>query len=573
MNKIQLQICFLPTFLFIIATSGLTIDKKTNVIMLFVDDLGYGDLGFTGHPTTKTPNLDKLAKNGKILSNFYSAYPVCSASRASLMTGRQPDRIGVPGVFGPTVNVGLPLNETTLGDQFKKAGYATAIMGKWHLGQRQMFLPGSRGFDTYLGIPYSDDMGGGRATPCNNYKSEQESVEARKTSNAIVTKAKSENEWYHEYCSAGFCDENDKISNEDPAGTYLPLVYQTHDTHDHSLNTTVLEQPLDFTTLDEKYNNFVKDFITKHKDSPFFLYMPFSHVHTTNTLQPEQQYCGCDFKNKTSRGAFGDALAEVDWLVGNLIEQLQLLDLSENTLIMFTGDNGPWMVHNESAGSPGIFYGRSSGYWNVGKGSTWEGGVHEAAFAYWPGKIKPGTRTDQTISTMDIFPTISKLIGVDLPENVILDGKDMSDILFDENGGKSKHEFLYFYGGAKNACSLWKGPSAVRYKAYKAHFATGPGLSGCAGCEEKCYCKDPTNGSVDCTPLLFNILIDPSEAYPITDEPEIIAIIVKGLQQHLASFPAKPKLIPPPDGPGEGPNKYGVCCDRKRNCDCSGPLP
>lgn len=125
----------------------------------------------------------------------------------------------------------------------------------------------------------------------------------------------------------------------DPAGTYLPLVYQTRDTPDHSLNTTVLEQPLDFSTLDEKYNNFVKDFVTKHKDSPFFLYMPFSHVHTTNTLQPEEQYCGCDFKNKTSRGAFGDALAEVDWLVGNLIEQLELLGLSENTLIDKKRDN------------------------------------------------------------------------------------------------------------------------------------------------------------------------------------------------------------------------------------------
>ena len=140
---------------------------QPNIVMLFVDDLGYGDVGFNGHPTTNTPNIDQLAWNGKVLTTWYSGCPVCSCSRASLMTGRQWSRMGIPGVFGPTVSSGLPLNETTVADELSKAGYATGAAGKWHLGQRHAYLPAARGFDEYLGIPYSDDMGEARATPCN----------------------------------------------------------------------------------------------------------------------------------------------------------------------------------------------------------------------------------------------------------------------------------------------------------------------------------------------------------------------------------------------------------------------
>ena len=530
--------------------------ETPNVVVFFVDDLGYGDLGFTGHPTTKTPNLDSLAKNGKILSNFYSGFPVCTASRAALMTGRQPPRIGVPGVFGPTVNVGLPLNETTLAQQFKKKGYSTAVMGKWHLGQREMFLPGSRGFDSWLGIPYSDDMGGGRATPCANVQRPVHRVDGLRRHDG----------WYDDYCQDGWCHISDGKGN-DPAATYLPLVHQSHDPGG-ALNTTVLEQPLDFSKIGGKYNQFATEFISSNKDGPFFLYMPFSHVHTTNELQPEMQYCGCNFKNKTSRGAFGDALAEIDWIVGNVMDRIKSYGLEENTLVLFTGDNGPWMVRGSSAGSTGLFYGRSSGYWNVGKGSTWEGGIHEAAFAYWKGRIASGTTSEETVSAMDIFPTLSSLIGVELPEGVTMDGKDQSDVLFDKNGGKSKHEFLFFYG--LHGCQSWKGPPAVRYGPYKAHFSTTPGLSGCEGCTKKCYCEDPSDLEA-CKPLLFNVLEDPSEAYPL-DIPSVSREIVLGLRQELKLFHYG-KLTPPPDRPGEGPGTYGICCDRSKQCDCSGPLP
>lgn len=522
--------------------------RKPNFVMLFVDDLGYGDPGFTGHPTTHTPNIDRLAFGGKVLTSWYSGCPVCSGSRAALMTGRQYPRTGVPGVFSPVVNVGLPLNETTVAEQLKKANYTTGAVGKWHLGQRQVHLPGNRGFDYYLGIPYSDDMGQARATKCN---STQEGVAC-----GAATPDDGESWMRGAYEQHGYLHPRD-VASSDPGGGLLPLVYQEHKT------TRVLEQPLDFTHLAEKYNDFAVNFITKHKDVPFFLYMPFSHVHTTWANQPEKQYAGCAWKNTTRRGAFGDALAETDWIVGNVHKALQDNGIEENTLILFTGDNGPWMVQGLSGGSTGILYGRFSGYWNVGKGSTWEGGIREAAFAYWKGQIEPHSRTAEVVSSMDVFPTLSTLAGVPLPSGRVYDGRDMTGVLL-QPGGRSKHDFLFFYGG----CAA-RGPSAVRHGKWKAHFCTGPGLSSCAGCKILRYPD---------TPLLFDVERDPSEAAPLNPrggEPagaeakDAVARIKEAYATERATF-VYGKLVPEPDGPGEGPDRYAVCCDRARACDCDG---
>jgi len=521
--------------------------ENPNVVMFFVDDLGYGDLGFTGHPTTKTPNFDKMAYNGKILTSWYSGCPVCSGSRTALMTGRQYVRVGMPGVIGPTVNVGLPLNETTVADQMKKAGYRTGMCGKWHLGQREMFLPGSRGFDRYLGIPYSDDMGEARATPCTGTGGE-----------VGATAAGVDEELWASYREGGhLLPEDDVDKRADPAGNLLPLVHQDDG------NTTVLEQPLDFTTLAAKYKDFVVQFVEEaaQSEEPFFLYLPFSHVHTTASNQPEKQYAGCDFQNTTQRGKFGDALHEADWIAGSVMATIEKMGLAKNTLVLFSSDNGPWMVQGKSAGSPGLHYGRSSGYWNVGKGSTWEGGVREPAFAYWPGRIQAGTRSAEVVSSLDLLPTLSKIAGVPLPTNRVYDGKDMSDVLFDK--GPTKHDFLWLYQKAEP-----DGPSACRHGKYKAHWVTGPGLGGCTGCVTKKF--DP--------PLLFNIEEDPSEAYPLTengvqpDDPEIKAVLAAletAREQEKATMHYG-TLVAPPDGPGEGTNKYGVCCDRAKGCDCNG---
>jgi len=571
---------------------------RPNIIMFFVDDLGYGDTGFNGNTMTETPNIDRLAHSGKILSSWYSGCPVCSGSRTALMTGRQFTRVGVPGVFGDASSTGLPLNESTVADQLKRAGYKTAIMGKWHLGQRPMFLPGARGFDTYLGIPYSDDMGRARRTPCPGKTQVTEMMQASNFKYTIEDNVH------------GTLENLADLNSEDPSDL-VPLVFQSGGvsstpgaqtkTGAYAKNTTILEQPLDFTTIAPKYNQFVLNFIEASIAVPFFLYMPFSHVHTTANNQPEKQYAGCKFQNTTRRGTFGDALAEVDWIIGNVHAKLEQAGIEENTLIIFTGDNGPWMVQGLSGGSPGLLVGRYAGYWNTGKGSTWEGGIHEAAFAYWKAQITPGTRSAEVVSSLDLFPTASALAGVPLPTDRVYDGRDMSDVLLKPQG-KSKHEVLFFYGGAQGPT---RGPSAARMGCWKAHWGTGPGLSGCTlGAGQKGRCPSVYYPIDD--PLLFNVCLDPSEGIPLSgagsgtvkggghfnnsdpgptcgkpvsqDELDnVVTKLANAYRKEINTF-TWGELVQPDLLPGERNATVRICCDKDPfkappnnfSCDCDG---
>lgn len=278
---------------------------------------------------------------------------------------------------------------------------------------------------------------------------------------------------------------------------------------------------------------------------------------------------------------FGDALSEVDWIVGGVVSKLEETGIMNNTLILFTGDNGPWMVKGKSGGSEGLLVGRFSGYWNTGKGSTWEGGIHEAGFAHWAGTIPPFSRSSEVVSSLDLFPTASALAGLPLPEGVVYDGKDMSDVLLDRNGGQSKHEFLFFYGGAGNGrLGGEKGPTALRYGRYKAHWATGPGLGGCQNCSKKEYPD---------VPLLFDVWEDPSEAYPLVEDnkmptdPALAAVITKinAAYDHEQATFTWGRLESPPLLPGEAQGILGICCDAAKDgggvpsvkdatCDCNG---
>ncbi|CAB9527311.1 acetylgalactosamine-6-sulfatase [Seminavis robusta] len=517
---------------------------RPNFVLFFVDDLGYGDLGFTGHPTTSTPNIDRLAWNGKTLTTWYSGCALCSCSRAALMTGRQYPRTGIRQVLGTVDDLGLPLEEVTIAEQLKKVNYTTGIVGKWHLGQRLAYLPGNQGFDYYLGIPYSDDMGNGKQTSCPGNKAEDptEPVQEHLKGKPIPP------------------------PDGDYAAWYLPLLYQEHN------KTRIIEQPLDLTKLAQKYNRFATKFIEDNKDEPFFLYFPFNHVHTTSgnndkwDTMPNRQFASCELKNRTKRGAFGDALAEVDWMIGNVYETLQRLGLEENTMILWTSDNGPATPRRFDAGSYGIFSGEYAGYPWTGKASTWEGGIRMPAFAHWKGQIQPFSRSSQTISSMDVFPTFSHLAGVPLPSGIVLDGRDMADILLQENG-QSRHDFLFFYGFC-NGHWPRTGVTAVRHGPYKAHFCTSPGLG--AGHESMTvhYNKYP---------LLFNVEEDPSETFPICDgntlpenDPDARAAIERILRAYAmekATFEYG-KIPPLPPGPGEGKGHYGVCCNRSTNCSC-----
>ncbi|XP_062860428.1 arylsulfatase A [Trichomycterus rosablanca] len=379
-----------------------------NFVLLFADDLGFGDLGCSGHPTSLTPNLDRLAANGLRFTDFYSTSPVCSPSRASLLTGRYQTRSGIyPGVLYPGSRGGLPLNETTIAEVLKPLGYATAMMGKWHLGYgaNGTYLPTRQGFDHYLGIPYSHDMG-----PCHNLTCFPPDVKC------------------YGYCDVGVVT--------------VPLMH----------GETIKQQPVDFVQLEDAYSDFATDFISTaaQKHQPFFLYYPSHHTHYP-------QYAGWKSVNRTLRGPFGDSLLEFDSTVGNILQTLEKTGILNNTLVFFTADNGPELMRMSHGGNAGLL--------KCGKGTTYEGGMREPAIAYWSGIINPGV-THSLSSTLDILPTFAKLAGASLPK-VQLDGVDMTDILF--NHGPGQREAMFFYPVDP---SEKFGVFAVRMGRYKAHHYT-----------------------------------------------------------------------------------------------------
>ena len=354
-----------------------------NIIVIFCDDLGYGDLACFGHPTIATPHLDRMAAEGIKLTQFYSAAPVCTPSRAALLTGRLPMRSGMCSnkrrVLFPNSNGGLPANEVTLAEQLKFAGYATACIGKWHLGHHSQFLPTNNGFDYYFVIPYSNDMDRVNDSP----KGRQ-----------------------------AFNDPKIEYWN-------VPLMR----------NEEIIERPTNQTTITKRYTEEAIQFIKAHNDEPYILYLPPSMPHVP-------LFRSRKFENKSLRGLYGDIIEEIDWSVGQILETVRRSPAAENTVVFFTSDNGPWLIFNEQGGSAGLL--------RDGKGSTWEGGMREPALAWWPGTISAGTVSRELASTMDIYATASKLAGIALPQDRTMDSFDLLPVL---QGGKGKREALFYYRG------------------------------------------------------------------------------------------------------------------------------
>jgi arylsulfatase A-like enzyme len=361
---------------------------KPNVVIIFADDQGYGDLGVFGAKGFETPNLDRMAREGMKFTSFYSAQAVCSASRAALMTGCYPNRIGILGALGPAAKHGISDKETTIAELVKPLGYATAIFGKWHLGHHPQFLPTRHGFDEYFGLPYSNDM------------------------------------WpYHP--TAKFPD--------------LPLIEG-----ETIINPKVT--PKDQTQLTTWYTERAVKFIDKNKDKPFLLYVPHSMPHVP-------LYVSEKFKGKSKQGLYGDVIMEIDWSVGQILKTLKKHKLDENTLVIYTSDNGPWLSYGTHAGSAGPL--------REGKGTTWDGGQREPTIMRWPGKIPAGKVCGEVAATIDILPTVAKLTGAKLPSHKI-DGRDISPLLFGKAGAKSPHEAYYFYWA--------RHLQAVRSGKWKLHF-------------------------------------------------------------------------------------------------------
>ncbi|XP_070577434.1 arylsulfatase A-like isoform X1 [Ptychodera flava] len=478
---------------------------RPNILIVFADDLGYGDLSCYGHPTSESPNIDKLAAEGLLFTQFYSANSVCSPSRAALLTARLPPRTGVwPDVLRPSSTGGLPHSETTIAALLKPLGYTTGMVGKWHLGvgKNQTYLPSNHGFDSYYGIPYSTDM-----CPC------------------LKCFYPADPCW--DTCDTRF--------------TSCPIFQ----------NSTIVEQPADYTTIAQKYSMEGRNFIARNAKSgkPFFLYYATQHTHFPN-------FAGKQFRNSTRRGAFGDSLAELDWEVGQLLEELKLQNLEKNTFVFFTSDNGPSLFYQVRGGMAGLL--------KCGKGTTYEGGQRVPAIAYWPGKIQPG-RTRELASTLDLLPTIVNLVNGTLPE-VTLDGYDIRSILFQRS--KSPREvFYYFY----SQMSPKYGVYAIRYKQFKAHFYTqGYILSGLFNHDGDCR---PTAARTEQNPpLLFNLDEDPSEAYNLGNDPEytdVLNEIGEIKQQFEAGLVWRESEINKPKDPSVEPCCNPGCHPFPTCCSCT----
>ncbi len=364
--------------------------KMPNFIIIFTDDLGYGDLGVFGHPTIKTPNLDRMAYEGQKWTQFYVGKSVCTPSRAALLTGRLPIRSGMTSdtrrVLFPDSNGGLPPEEITIAAALKTMDYRTAAIGKWHLGHKSPFLPTDHGFDYYYGIPYSNDMDRVAELPGDWITSQI---------------AFAEEEFWEAY--------------------NVPLMR----------NDEIVERPADQRTITKRFTEETVAKIKEYKDEPFFIYLAHSMPHIPLFRSEE-------FKDASLAGIYGDVIEEIDWSVGRIIETLKEEGLDGNTLVIFTSDNGHWHIFETHGGFGGLLRGA--------KGGTFEGGMRVPTIFWWPGQIEPGIRMELG-TTMDLFPTFCKLADIKLPGDRLYDGYDISPVMFQTGAGQ--REDVFYYRGTK----------------------------------------------------------------------------------------------------------------------------
>jgi arylsulfatase A len=370
--------------------------EKPNIILIFADDLGYADIGSFGAKGFKTPHLDKMAAEGLRLTSFYTGCPVCSGSRAALLTGRHYQRVGVPAVMFPGNKNGLNPNEITIATLLRRHGYFCAIIGKWHLGHLPPYLPTKHGFHHYFGIPYSNDM---TIDPVN----------AKFAKDAVFREGKTE----------------DIVRKEGAVKNTVPLMR----------GEEVVEYPADQSTLTKRYAAEAVKLIKENKDKPFFIYMPHTMPHVP-------LYASAEFKKRTPT-VFGDVMEELDASVGTVLKAVKETGLSRKTLVIFTSDNG---AHQ---GSAAPLRGK--------KATVYEGGYRVPFVAWWEGKIPPGTSSDEVAATVDMLPTFAKLAGGGAPDDRPIDGKDIRPLLFGAPGAKSPHEhYVLLHGNGAVRSGKWK---------------------------------------------------------------------------------------------------------------------
>lgn len=431
-------------------------ENKPNVVIIFADDMGYGDLGCYGATQYRTPNIDNLANQGIRFTDFLVPSAVCTASRAGLMTGCYPNRVGLSGALNPHATKGLKPEEETIAEVFKKADYKTIAIGKWHLGHLEEFLPTNQGFDEYLGIPYSNDM------------------------------------WPFTYDNIRATNETHPRKASFPE---LPLIHNTKKVKEFKS----IEDQAQITTI---YTQKAVEFIKGNKENPFFLYLAHSMPHVPLAVSDK-------FMNKSNQGLYGDVMMEIDWSVGEVVKTLKECGLYENTLLIFTSDNGPWFNFGNHAGSAGGL--------REGKGTSWEGGNRVPCIMVWPNVIPKGEICNQLSSTIDILPTVSEILNVPL-EGHKIDGVNIYPLLTGDAGVSPRENFLYYYRD--------NNLEAVRLHNWKLVFphpgrtyeGFAPGQDGLPG---------QTNENFMFEGGLFDLRRDPGERYDVmVTYPEVLEILI-----------------------------------------------
>ena len=432
--------------LFVLGCNTPTVEQPPNIIFILTDDQGYGDVGVYGAKDLSTPNLDKMAAEGAMFTSYYATQPVCSASRASILTGCYPDRIGIHNAYGPGSKVGINPEETTLAEVLKKQGYKTVIFGKWHLGDAPEFMPRKHGFDAFYGILYSNEM------------------------------------W--------------------PKHPQQGTVFNFPDIFLYE-NETPLRVLEDQTVLTGALADKAIDFIQKNKDQPFFVYLPHPQPHVP-------LFVDNDFKDTQKRGLYGDVIHEIDYSVGRMLKTLKEEGLEENTLVVFTSDNGPWLSYGGHSGSSGIF--------REGKGTNWEGGHRVPGIVRYPKKIKPNTRIDAPAMGIDWLPTLVEFTQSTPPEKKI-DGASLVPLLTGVSL-ESPHDNFFFYYRTNEL-------HAVRHKDWKLYVPhTYRSLNGRAGTNDGFpvpYDQNQIEKSE-----LYHLIEDPEELENVAENhPEIVEKISK----------------------------------------------
>jgi arylsulfatase A-like enzyme len=418
-------------------------NARPNFVILFADDLGYGDLGTFGHPTIATPNLDRMAAEGLKLTSFYAA-PLCTPSRAALLTGRYPNRSGLYRVLFPEDTTGIPAGEVTLAEALGAEGYRTMAVGKWHLGHHSPFLPTENGFSSYFGLLYSNDMR--------------------------------------------------------PPRTEVPLrLYR---------NDQALPGEVDQGTLTERYTEEALRFLRESSDRPFFLYLAYTMPHLP--LYASERFAG-----KSRRGLYGDAVETIDWSVGEILRALRENGHDDDTMVLFTSDNGPAISRGLQAGSAGLL--------RAGKGSSYEGGMREPCIMRWPSRIEPAQVRADVASTLDLFPTVLELAGIAAPPDHRLDGRSIVPLL-EGRPLASDHPLYYFKGGFLEAVreGKWKFRETAAEGTGRAHEAAIAAFLERTRSEGRSFTSAEVLGAA-AIPELYDLDVDPSETSNVAGEhPEIV---------------------------------------------------